>query len=136
QSGVTIDLETIASAYARLCAGASVVVVEGAGGVLAPLNAKLDMLDIPARLGLPVLLVVGIRLGCINHALLSAPALLSGGLQFAGWVANRIDPAMAAVDENVAALADRLPAPLAADIGWCGDEGSIQPCALHVLGIG
>jgi len=136
QSGLPIDLEIIASAYARLCEHASVIVVEGAGGVLVPLNAKLDMLDIPARLGLPVLLVVGIRLGCLNHALLSAQAILGRGLRFAGWVANRIDPSMDAADENVAALAERLPAPVVADIGWCCDEHSIRPGALRALGIG
>ncbi len=136
RSGVSIDLEIIASAYARLCAHASVVVVEGAGGVLVPLNAKLDMLDIPARLGLPVLLVVGIRLGGLNHALLSAQAISGRGLQFAGWVANRIDPSMAAADDNVAALTERLPAPIVADIGWRGDEGSIRPGTLRGLGIG
>jgi len=94
------------------------------------------MLDIPARLRLPVLLVVGIRLGCLNHALLSAQAIFGRGLQLAGWVANRIDPAMEAADDNVAALAERLPAPLAADIGWCDDEASIRPGALRALGIG
>lgn len=136
RSGVPIDLEIIASAYRRLCAQATFVVVEGAGGVLAPLNAKLDMLDIPARLGLPVLLVVGIRLGCLNHALLSAQAISARGLQFAGWIANRIDPSMAAGDDNVATLTERLPAPLVADIGWCGDERSIRPGAMHGLGLG
>ena len=90
-AGATIDLDRIAAAYARLAATADAIVVEGAGGALVPLGRGTDMLDIPARLGLPVLLVVGIRLGCLNHALLSALAISARGLRFAGWVANRID---------------------------------------------
>ena len=70
RAGASIDLDAIAAAYRRLCAHADAIVVEGAGGALVPLGAKNDMLDIPARLGLPVVLVVGIRLGCLNHALL------------------------------------------------------------------
>jgi len=139
QAGVAIDLESIASAYRRLCARADVVVVEGAGGVLVPLNAKVDMLDVAARLGVPILLVVGIRLGCLNHALLSAHAISTRGLAFGGWIANRIDPAMAAADDNVATLAQRLPAPLIADVDWCegqGQDACIGSEALAALGIG
>jgi dethiobiotin synthetase len=117
-AGTAIDLDVIAAAYSRLAAAADAVVVEGAGGALVPLARAADMLDIPARLGLPVLLVVGIRLGCLNHALLSALAIGARGLVFAGWVANRIDPDMREGDANVAALALRLPAPLCADFGW------------------
>jgi dethiobiotin synthetase len=113
-----IDLEIIAAAYARLAATADAVVVEGAGGALVPLSRRTDMLDIPARLGLPVLLVVGMRLGCLNHALLSALAIRARGLCLAGWIANRIDPAMHGADANVAALRERLPAPLLADLDW------------------
>ena len=116
--GVGIDLGTISAAYARLAATADAVVVEGAGGVLVPLSRRADMLDIPARLGLPVLLVVGMRLGCLNHALLSALAIGARGLRLAGWVANRIDPAMDRADASVAALRERLPAPLLADVDW------------------
>jgi dethiobiotin synthetase len=76
------------------------------------------MLDVPLRLRLPVLLVVGIRLGCLNHALLSMRAIEARGLRVAGWVANRIDPAMSRADDNVAELAARLPAPLLADVHW------------------
>ena len=79
------------------------------------------MIDIPVRLGLPVVLVVGIRLGCLNHALLSAQALGARGVRIAGWVANRIDPAMREGDANVAALVERLPAPLVADVAWRAD---------------
>ncbi len=97
---------------------ASAIVVEGAGGVLVPLGEATDMLDLPLRLGLDALLVVGIRLGCLNHALLSAQALKVRGVRLAGWVANRVDPSMREGDANVATLRERLPAPLVADIGW------------------
>jgi dethiobiotin synthetase len=76
------------------------------------------MLDVAARLRLPVLLVVGIRLGCLNHALLTALALSARGLDFAGWIANRIDPDMDEAAANVATLAARLPAPLVAELPW------------------
>jgi dethiobiotin synthetase len=123
-----IDLDRIVSAYGRLAGRADVVVVEGAGGVLVPIGARGDMLDIAARLGLPVLLVVGMRLGCLNHALLSALAIDARGLRLAGWIANRIHPAMLEVEANVGALARRLPAPLVADLAW-GPE-SAPPDAL------
>jgi len=128
-AGATIDLDRIAAAYARLATTADAIVVEGAGGALVPLGRSTDMLDIPARLGLPVLLVVGIRLGCLNHALLSALAISARGLRFAGWVANRIDGEMSEGDANVAALVDRLPAPLCADFAWRTDD--VQTCAVN-----
>ena len=118
RAGTAIDLERIAGAYARLAAAADVVVVEGAGGAMAPLSDREDMLDIAVRLGLPVVLVVGIRLGCINHALLSALAIAARGLRLEGWVANRIDPAMAEAQASVDTLGRRLPAPLLADLPW------------------
>jgi dethiobiotin synthetase len=118
RAGVTIDLDRCAQACGRLAAAADVVVVEGAGGVLVPLGARQDMLDLPRRLGLPVVLVVGIRLGCINHALLSALAIRARGLIFAGWIANRIDPRFADADASAATLAAALGAPLMADIAF------------------
>lgn len=118
ESGAAIDLPTIAAAYVRLAAVAPTVVVEGAGGALVPLGAAHDMLDIPRRLRLPVLLVVGVRLGCLSHALLTAQAIAARGLVFTGWVANRIEPAMQRADENVADLKARLPAPCVADVAF------------------
>lgn len=91
---------------------AGFTVIEGAGGWLVPLNDTETMADLAAGIGAPVILVVGMRLGCINHALLSAAAIRAAGLPLAGWVANHIDPDMAVPDENVAALAARLDAPL------------------------
>jgi len=125
-AGVTIDVERIAASYERLAACADAVVVEGAGGALVPLGGRHDMLDIATRMRLPVLLVVGIRLGCINHALLTALAVRARGLDLVGWIANRIDPHMSAATQNVQALADALPAALCADIGWRdGDENLV-----------
>ncbi len=112
--GRTIDIGVIAQAYGRLAALSDAVVVEGAGGALVPLDERRDMLDIACVLGLPVLLVVGMRLGCLNHALLSALAIRARGLILAGWVANRLSPDLPLADANADALARRLGmAPLA-----------------------
>jgi dethiobiotin synthetase len=106
--GRVIDIGVIALAYGRLAARSDAVVVEGAGGALVPLDERRDMLDIACALGLPVLLVVGIRLGCLNHALLSVLAIRARGLTLAGWVANRPEPDMPFADANVDTLARRL----------------------------
>jgi dethiobiotin synthetase len=135
--GATIELDVIAAAYSRLTSVADAIVVEGAGGALVPLASSMDMLDIPARLELPVVLVVGIRLGCLNHALLSALAIGARGLDLAGWVANRIDPDMREGDANVAALVERLPSPLCADFAWRADSATAScfgRSALRTLG--
>ncbi len=116
QAGVAIDLATIANAYQQLAHAADVVIVEGVGGFCVPLNRGADSADLAQRLGLPVILVVGLRLGCLNHALLTAHAIRAKGLALAGWIANRIDPAMAAAERNVAALAERLAAPLLGEL--------------------
>jgi len=87
------------------------VVVEGAGGWRVPLNEHEDMADLAQRLGLPVVLVVGLRLGCLSHALLTAESIAHRKLPWAGWVGNAIDPDMGCQTENVAALRARLPAP-------------------------
>jgi len=129
QAGVAIDVAVVAAAYARLASRCDVVVVEGAGGVLVPVDTTHDMLDIAASLHLPVMLVVGMRLGCLNHALLSAAAIRSRGLRFAGWVANCIDPHMHAVEANVASLAARLSAPRIATIPW-GAPAVLSPAVV------
>jgi dethiobiotin synthetase len=134
QAGIAIDLARIDAAYHRLAALADVVVVEGAGGALVPIDARHDMLDIAARLRLPVLLVVGMRLGCLNHALLSAAAIHARGLRLAGWVANGVDPRMAARQANAEDLVRRLPAPLIADVAW-GVSPAVSPAALDSLGL-
>jgi len=111
QAGVKIEIALIAEAYARLAAMADVVVVEGAGGWRVPLNEHEDMADLAQRLGLPVVLVVGLRLGCLNHAVLTAESVLSRDVRWAGWVGNHIDPTMAQQAKNLAALHVRLPEP-------------------------
>lgn len=108
--GVTLDVERIVACHAQACERADVVVVEGVGGFRVPLDATRDTADLAVALGLPVVLVVGMRLGCISHALLSAEAIAARGLPIAGWVANRIDPAMTFAEENIDALRTRLAA--------------------------
>jgi len=125
QAGVRIDLEMIAAAYARLAAAADVVVVEGAGGWRVPLNEHEDMADLAQRLGLPVVLVVGLRLGCLNHALLTAESVARRCLPWAGWVGNHIEPAMQQATENVAALHARLPGPCLGEQAFLGPEISL-----------
>lgn len=110
-AGVKIETGRIAAAYARLAARSDVVVVEGAGGWRVPLNEDEDTADLAQRLGLPVLLVVGLRLGCLNHAILTADSIAAGHLPWAGWVGNHIDPAMAQQAANLEALRQRLPTP-------------------------
>jgi len=107
-SSATIDLAMIEAAAGRLAAKADVLIVEGAGGALVPLDARYDMLDIATTLGLPVVLVVGLRLGCLNHALLSALAIRRRGLPFRGWIANQLSPAMQLAEDNVRTLEERL----------------------------
>lgn len=112
EEGREIDLATIATAFAQLQGTADAVLVEGVGGFLVPLGPACDTSDLARLLGLPVILVVGMRLGCINHALLTQQAIAGCGLRLAGWVANCIDPAMSRFPENLAALQARLAAPL------------------------
>ena len=106
--GRSIDRRALLDAACALAARADVLVVEGVGGFCVPLGADWDTADLAADLGLPVLLVVGLRLGCISHALLTAEAIRARGLRLAGWVGNRVVRDMPWVDENVATLRDRL----------------------------
>ncbi|MDR1708412.1 MAG: dethiobiotin synthase, partial [Candidatus Accumulibacter sp.] len=112
EAGVAIDVEVIAAAFERLRRLADAVLVEGVGGFRVPLGPRVEAADLARRLGAPIILVVGLRLGCINHALLTRQSIAAAGLPLAGWIANRIDPAMARWNENLAALTDRLDAPL------------------------
>jgi dethiobiotin synthetase len=110
--GVTIEEERIIAAHAQIAAQVDAVVVEGVGGFRVPLSNHFDTADLAQRLGLPVVLVVGLRLGCINHALLTADAVRARGLNLAGWVANLADPRMRHSEANLEALQLRLGAPL------------------------
>ncbi|SDZ23141.1 dethiobiotin synthetase [Lysobacter sp. yr284] len=111
EAGVEIALEPILAAHARLAAQADTVVVEGVGGWAAPVSDRLDQIDLVRALKLPVVLVVGLRLGAINHARLSARAIQADGAELIGWIANCIDPHMARADENFEILRQRLPVP-------------------------
>lgn len=115
-AGQRIEIPLLVERYRRLAAQADAVVVEGAGGFHVPLNDEQTGADLAQALQLPVLLVVGLRLGCLNHALLTAEAIRARGLTLAGWVANRIDPAMRSPDDNIAFLRERLGAPLWAEV--------------------
>lgn len=110
-AGVEIGFEPILAAYARLAALADAVVVEGVGGWAAPLTATLDQVDLVRALDLPVVLVVGLRLGCINHARLTARAIEADGARLVGWIASDVDPDMARADDNFRLLHARLPVP-------------------------
>ncbi len=107
----TVDIEQIVRRFQQIRAQAEAVVVEGVGGFCVPLTEYASVADLAVALGLPVIMVVGMRLGCINHALLTAEAIRGRGLALAGWVANQIDLDMAFSDGNIATLEKRLDAP-------------------------
>ena len=108
----SIELAKINECYRQLVALSDAVVVEGVGGFRVPLASGYDTADMAVQFALPVVLVVGLRLGCLNHALLTAEAIAARGLALAGWVANTVDPDMPFLSDNVAALKELLPAPL------------------------
>jgi dethiobiotin synthetase len=118
EAGMKIDLDHIGRCFKALTERADVVIVEGVGGFRVPLGSGADTAQLAARLALPVVLVVAMRLGCLNHALLTAGAIAGRGLMLAGWVANHLDPRMAAADENVRALETLIAAPLLARIAF------------------
>ena len=110
-AGVEVSLLPILAAHARVADNADALIIEGVGGWAAPLSASLMHADLVRALRLPVLLVVGLRLGCLNHALLSARAIAADGIHLAGWIASHVDPEMQRVEDNLAMLRARLPAP-------------------------
>jgi len=111
REGRSITLDPVLAAWRSRPPG-TFAVVEGVGGFKVPLGEALDTVDLAKAFGLPVVLVVGLRLGCLNHALLTADAIRAAGLSLAGWIANLVDPSMSAPDENVEALRARLDSPL------------------------
>lgn len=112
REGITITLDPVLAAFERAAAEGRFMVVEGVGGFLVPLGEALDTVDLAQALGLPVVLVVGMRLGCLNHALLTVQAIKAAKLELAGWIASAVDPHMTGLDENVDALRTRIGAPL------------------------
>ena len=133
EAGQSIDTDRIVAAHERLRAGAEIVLAEGAGGFLVPLDAARSFADLPSLLRMEVLLVVGLRLGCLNHALLTAEAILARGLAFAGWIGNAIDPEFARREANVATLTARLPAPCLGIVPWMA-EPSVGTAAAALSG--
>ncbi|MEM9304741.1 MAG: dethiobiotin synthase [Pseudomonadota bacterium] len=111
EAGVEITIDRIQSAFEMLSAQADRVIVEGVGGWCVPLGDDLELGDVVRALDLPVVVVVGLRLGCLNHALLTVRQLLADGMTVAGWVANAVDPAMDLREDNIAALSERIPVP-------------------------
>jgi dethiobiotin synthetase len=111
EAGIAIDTDRIAAAHALLSESAQVVIAEGAGGFLVPLDAARSFAELPALLGMDVILVVGLRLGCLNHALLTAEAIAARGLALAGWVGNHLDPGYERLAANLETLRARIAAP-------------------------
>jgi len=111
-TGVTIDFARILTSFRELSSQADEVIVEGIGGFKVPLNEKQDSAELAQQLKLPVIMVVGMRLGCLNHALLTADSISAHGLILAGWVANILDAEMPALQDNIGALKQRLNSPL------------------------
>lgn len=122
EAGVEIALAPIHAAHARIASGADRTVVEGVGGWMAPLSDTLMQADLARALELPVILVVGLRLGCLNHALLTTRAIRADGCVLRGWIANRVDPAMERGDENLATLRARIDAPLLGVLAFAPDR--------------
>ena len=128
ETGEDIDLGWIAACYAELSSRADAIVVEGAGGWRAPLGEEHSMADLVAALDIPVILVVGLRLGCINHGLLSAEAIVRDGQRLAGWVANHPAPGYRNTGETLAYLESRIPAALLGHVP-CLEEGGPERVA-------
>lgn len=112
EEGVVMQAETIRKSFSELLRQSDVLIVEGVGGFRVPLMPAFDSADLAQQLALPVILVVGMRLGCLNHALLTVEAIENRGLALAGWVANQIDPHMLRQTENIDALENAIKAPL------------------------
>lgn len=118
QAEQTIDLLKIGRCFEQLANGVDRVLVEGAGGWRVPLGAGHTMADLALALNLPVILVVGLRLGCINHALLSAESIQASGVRLAGWIGNQMDPTMQERDANIETLKRRLDIPCLGLVPW------------------
>ncbi len=108
KAGIEINIDVIKQAFQALATLADIVIVEGAGGFLVPLNKHQSMADLPSALGIPVILVVGMKLGCINHSLLTVEAIKARGINLHGWVANQIEPDMAFYNENLATITQKI----------------------------
>lgn len=133
EAGVAVDFALLRSRFDFLAGASDCVVVEGAGGWLAPISDTATMADLAGALSLPVLLVVGMRLGCLNHALLTRESQCTRGVAFAGWIANAIDPHFDRAAENLATLSARLGQPPLARVPFL-DRGLGVPDLLEAAG--
>ena len=131
ETGIEVTLPPLLSAYSRLVASADAVVVEGAGGWLAPMGDGLEQAAMAHAVGGKVLLVVGLRLGCLSHARLTARAIAADGCTLAGWIGNRIDPEFERVDDYLTLLRDALPAPCLGVLGH-GVDAATAAAAIAV----
>lgn len=111
RAGIEITTPPIIECFHAACEQTDLLLVEGVGGLYAPLSDTLTQPDLIRELDIPVILVIGLRLGCLNHALLTVAALAQEGCQLAGWVGNSIDPGFQAQDDNIDTLRKRIPAP-------------------------
>jgi dethiobiotin synthetase len=131
EAGLAIDTARIEAAHARLAASADVVIAEGAGGFLVPLDATRSCAELPRLLGMDVILVVGLRLGCLNHAFLTVEATAARGLALAGWVGNHIDPGFARLEANLETLRARIAAPCLGVVPWM-ENIDVHAAAAHL----
>lgn len=132
EEGVALTMELLAGACLQvLDRNADLTLVEGAGGWRVPLNNQQTLADLAVDLRLPVIMVVGMRLGCINHALLTAEAIAASGLTLAGWVANHVDPQMSRPQENLQTLQQLLKAPCLGVVPWL-PNASAAAVAAHL----
>lgn len=130
-AGIAIALPPIVDAYLRIAAQADAVVVEGVGGWAAPLSTQLDQGDVVRALDLSVIMVVGLRLGCINHARLTAQAITADGATLVGWIGNDIDPALAQADAYFDLLQPRLAVPCLGRLPF-SPEGDVVTMATRI----
>ncbi|CAH9019370.1 dethiobiotin synthase [Candidatus Nitrosacidococcus sp. I8] len=107
-----IDLKIIQNHFDDIVIKSDVIIIEGVGGWMVPINQKQTMVEVAQLFKLPIILVVGMRLGCLNHALLTSESILKSGLPLAGWIANQVQPQMDWVEENIHSLREHLSAPL------------------------
>ncbi|WP_263261202.1 dethiobiotin synthase [Pseudomonas sp. RIT-PI-S] len=135
EAGVTLSVDALVPAMQHVLAQqAGFTLVEGAGGWRVPLAGQSNFSDLAMALRLPVILVVGVRLGCINHALLTAEAIARDGLVLAGWVANIVDPQTSRLEENLATLSERLPAPCLGRVPYLNEASAAAVADYLALG--
>jgi dethiobiotin synthetase len=132
EAKIEVDVGLIKTRFEALASSAEFVVVEGAGGWYAPISQSKSMADLPKSLNIPALLVVGVRLGCLNHALLTKQAIEASGVELAGWVANSIDPKIERAAQNLLSLERMLGREPLAVFPFVPDERPDVRCGEHM----